>query len=544
MTPAPKLRVTTAHRLSGVVAFFAAIGSLSCVVPDPALPVRPHGAAAARSEPPPQVESDLVQSLVTLGYAALEDGDAAAAEGRFLRALAVAPNASRPRTGLGRAALLRGDSARAQGLFEQVAAADQSAVGARIALAGLVRRLDPARARALLSEAYTVDPLDPVAAAAYAEVTGPAPRHPAPIDVASARDRAAAHPFDLFAAVAWAELALAEAAGSADAKAALEAVSERLFVADLDVASAWRGIELLRAHESAWADRRVVWVHSWADETVRRHVGWRMRLRGLWRGQNEALEPVLGTVYLPATLGEFLAPTASPQLARVHEAWLRDVHSWPSEGILSAFTERPGPKLSGYRLGVAELSGRRLVVRLAPGERDSRTLTHEVLHLYGAVHVRAEVDSLMNPSGDSVTLDRGNHRIAVLLRDRKFRGRGLEVDSFPFVDVDALTSAYEQVLRVNLAFRALGLDRVLEARETSRYYAANLARKEVALDAHFADVASLVGNLLLHQQRLIEAAFFFDGAARLYGPDTRAGAARRERFEEIYRVLKARGEVR
>ena len=58
-------------------------------------------------------------------------------------------------------------------------------------------------------------------------------------------------------------------------------------------------------------------------------------------------------------------------------------------------------------------------------------------------HIRAEVDSLMNPSGESLTLDAANHRIVWLQRARAFRGGGFVRDSFPFVDAAELTKAYD-----------------------------------------------------------------------------------------------------
>jgi hypothetical protein len=492
-------------------------------------------------------ESELVRSLVALAYSALDARELSLAEGRFRRALEIAPGSSAARTGLGRVALLRGDRVAARDWFEAAVGSDARSVRARVALAELEsEERGQSRASQLLAEAIAEAPLDPEAHAAYARLSGPAPRAPVRQTASAARELARAHPYDLWSALQWARLALNEAPSSTAAAEASQALAElagRLWLADVDRRSAEQALRLLHRHHPAWRERRVVWVHVYADETVSGQVGWRMRLRGLWRGQSEGVGALLETSFLPASITRFSARSADSRLASVQVAWGREVGHWPGEGILAAFTERQAPRRGTHQLGVADLMGRRLIVRLAPRETESRTLSHEVLHLYGAVHIRDEVDSLMNPSAGSTVLDAANYRIVRLQRDRRFRGGGFAQNSFPFVDLEELADAYRQLLRVNLAFRALGIERALDAAETSRYHGADLARKEVALDDHLGDVASFVASLFIYQDRLVQAAYFLDGAAHLYGLRTRRGAAAREHFDNVYRVLQARGAV-
>ena len=73
-----------------------------------------------------------------------------------------------------------------------------------------------------------------------------------------------------------------------------------------------------------------------------------------------------------------------------------------------------------------------MAVRLEPREVKSRTLIHEVLHLYGAVHINPDLDSIMTPSGSSLDLDPANRAIIELLRRRRFgTGRSVKPAMIP-----------------------------------------------------------------------------------------------------------------
>jgi len=509
------------------------------------------GCAGAPLEPRPDAtaqrssaeESELVRSLVSLGETALARGDVASAEERFERALALAPGSAAPRLGLARVARRRGDLVAQREWLEQAALQGGAGAAPQIALAGLeveAGRRD--RAMELLAEALERDPEAPSAHAALAGLSGRVSRRPLPGDAEAARRLAQAHPYDLFAALQWARLEAA--ADSAAVDAALDTLADRLWLADGDRASARAGVALLATRRREWVGRRIVWLHLYGDETVRAHEGWQMRLRLLVRGQNEGPGAVLDTVFLPASIAGFAAERASARLESIEREWADGVRRWPRDGVLAAFTERPPPRRPGsFKAGQAELLGRRMIIRLAPGETDSRTLAHEVLHLYGAVHIRDEVDSLMNPAGDSHRLDAANRRIVVLQRERRFGGGGPATDVFPYADVEALTAAYRELLALNLTFRQIGLGRALEAAETSRYHAADIASEEVALDEHFGDVARFIAMLLLYRDRPAEAALFLNGASRLYGRSTPRGREALRNSNDIHRALEARGDL-
>jgi hypothetical protein len=190
----------------------------------------------------------------------------------------------------------------------------------------------------------------------------------------------------------------------------------------------------------------------------------------------------------------------------------------------------------GERLGQAEFLGRRLTVRLEADPSPSRVLLHEVLHLYGAVHVAYDVESIMNPSGESTVLDAMNARIARELRGRSFRD-DLEADVFDVIDLEATTRAYEAALLTNLVLRRAGLAEAIEIAATSRVEAQRAAARVRELDRHLGDVARFVSALLWRGERPAAAASLLETASRLYGWRTVRGQEAAAEAERIWQQL-------
>jgi tetratricopeptide (TPR) repeat protein len=489
------------------------------------------------SVPPPAARPDLAASLVELAERALEAGELATAEDRFARALDADPASTPARVGLGRTALARDDLASAEAHFAAALGRDPAALEARLGLARVARRRGrAAEARAELARVVEADPWRAEVHAELAELTGVAPRTP-PADLEDALRRAREHPYDVAAGLA-AGSALAAAGRSAEAVAQLESI---LWLADLDPGAASAAWVLLVRLDPAWRGRRAVRVDSWADESIRAHPGWRFRLRLAWLAASQALDPLLGVRFLPATLQEFASRDAPASLEAIDAAFRAQVARAPAEGILAAFTERAPPRGRGaQRLGQAEFLGRRLIVRLESEPGASRVLLHEVLHLYGGVHVADDVESLMNPAGGALSLDPLNARIVRELRGRRFHG-ALDPDVFAVVDLEATTRAYEEALRTNLALRRAGLAEAVEDAAGSRVAARRAAARVRELDPHLGDVARFVSRLLWRGGRPASAASLLEVAARLYGPRTPQGRQAGEDAERIWRQLAARG---
>lgn len=492
------------------------------------------GCGTAPSAPAPTAQPDLAASLVELGERALESGELATAWERFERALAADPGSADARVGLGRTALARGDVGAAAPYFAAALDLDPELPEAHLGLGRVARRTGHAAdARAHLLRALEADPWQVAAHVELAELSGPAPRAPA-ADLDAALRRADQHPYDVAAGLA-AGSALAEAGRSAEAARRLESV---LWLADLDPSSARAAWALLTRLDPAWSERRAVPVHSFADESIRAHPGWEFRLRLAWLAVSQALDPVLGVRFLPAAMGVFSSRESSAVLEAIDAAFRAQAGPTAAEGVLAAFTERPPPRRGAQRLGQAEFLGRRMAVRLETQPGPSRVLVHEVLHLYGGVHVADDVESLMNPSGAALVLDPLNARIARELRARRFHG-DLETDVFPFIDLEATTRAYEAALRANLRLRRAGMVEAIEAAATSRYEARRVAGRVRELDPHLGDVARFVSLLLWRDERRASAASLLEVAARLYGPRTAEGRRAARDAERIWKHLLA-----
>ena len=463
----------------------------------------------------PAAARELAASFAALGRAALAKGDLDLAEQRFGRALDVDAEDAGARLGVARVALARQEIGEARRLAEAVLAGDPEHPEALTLLARAeIASGRSAAARPLLEHAVRADPRSPEAHATFAALTGRAPRARA-ADGDATLHLATQHPYD-----PWARLQAARRlAATGQREAAARLLEEGLWLADRDPAASLLGLDLLQRLDPAWAERRVVVVHAYADETVRADPAWAMRLRLLWASLSGALLPALDTVFLPLSLSPFSSEGVGPSLPAIGAAWRASARSLQPRGLLAGFTERPAPRRRGTaRLGQAEYLGRRLLVRLAPGEVESRILIHEVLHVYGAIHLNPEVETIMNPRAASNRLDPVNRDLVGLVRDRRFGPGGIQANVFPFVDQARLADQLLRSLRLNLHFRRLGVLDALEARDTSRFIAADVAREAAEMDPELADVARFVGFLLLEQERLAEAAHMLDVAATLYGP--------------------------
>jgi Tfp pilus assembly protein PilF len=471
---------------------------------------------------------------VTLGEQSRQAGDLEGAEERFERALAADPRSHAAHLGLGRIALARGDLGEAERRFTAAARAEDEAtrLDASLGLARVARRQGRGgEARERLEGILAVDPLRAEAHAALAALTGPAPRGPA--DLAESLRRTRAHPYDLVAALA-ASRALAAAGRHAEATRRLESV---LWLADLDPAAAREVWALLRQLEPSWREWRLVPVHSWADESIRTAPAWRFRLRIVWLRATRALGALLRVRFVPAGFQGFESRATSSSLDAIHDAFTAQVRRVPPEGIVAALTaERPAPAQRSARLGKAEFLGRRLVVRLDEPAASNRVLLHELLHLYGAVHVARDVKSLMNPSGGTETLDPLNAAIVGEIGVRGFRG-DLERDVLDVIDLDATTAAYEEALRANLVMRNAGLTEAAGMANRSPVVARQKARRATELDPHLGDVARFVAMLYLRRDAPASAAFLFEKAARLYGPDTARGRRSAREAERIWETI-------
>jgi tetratricopeptide (TPR) repeat protein len=504
-------------RCRGAAAFLLAVAVLACAgsAPEPATPAPAPRPAAPRGES----GSD---TLLELAEQALERGDLDSAEQRFQRIVTGPSGVVRARVGLGRVALARGEAAAARAHFEQALREDPEALGALVGLAELGAAAGSREAaRELLERAVQADPSRADPHARLAELTGRAP-HVKPRSIDEALGLVLAHPYDPWALL-QAGGRLARVGRVPEAVVLLE---KAVWLADADPASATRALRLLSTLDEDWARRRVIRVHVYADETVRAEAAWRFRLRTVWVAASMALDGILDARFVPFSMRPFHTRDDSDVMEPLLDGLRESTRPAPPQGILAGFTARPVPRRAGrWKQGIAEFLGRRLLVRLAAGETQSRVLAHELLHLFGAVHVVENVESLMNPAGGSLKLDAANYRIVRSTRGRNFERGGFQHSVLPWIDLDATIEAYRRALQVNLAFRKAGIADALSLREHSRYMARREARRATELDPHLADVARMLARLMLADERRAEALMLFELAADLYGRQTTRGRA-------------------
>jgi hypothetical protein len=390
---------------------------------------------------------------------------------------------------------------------------------------------DDARAADLLRRALALEPQRPDVHEQLFQRTGRAPRTAvASLDPVALAE---AHPYD-----PWARLRAGRAERDAGRpEAAVEHWRWALFTADLDPASAQAAfLELARVAKDVRHMAQVP-VHLFADESVRAHAGWRFRLRLSLHAVSRALDPILGTLLVPASIGGFDGEDVGAGLSDLTAAFQRRGRPDPPRGMLVLLTERHAPaRGSSRKLGEAQFLGRRLIARLEEGEIISRVLAHELLHLYGAVHLSERVDSLMNPSGGEWVIRAPNAAILKQTRKRRFGRGGIERNVLPYVDLDATIDAYLSVIRANLVLRRAGIQEVLDDVSTPRARAQRL-RSVAQLDPHLGDVCSFTAKLLWRAQRGPEAVHLFDTAAALYGPRSLEGRAARAQSDRLLQHL-------
>jgi tetratricopeptide (TPR) repeat protein len=447
--------------------------------------------------------------------------------------LAADPRSVRARVGLGRVALAAGDPAAARVHFDAALAVDPGSAEARLGMADTAAG-DPAEARVHLERALSAAPAHPGVHARLAELTGPAP-HPAR-SLPEAVELAGLHPYDP-QALLEAGRRLADAGRGAEAAPVLESV---LALADLDPAAADAAAALLPSVSEAWRARRVVPVHVFLDAPLRSQVGWRFRQRLLWLELSRALDPLLATRFVVVTLSPFDgAPAGTPLAARL-VALMAQTSGLAQDGVFAAFTAEPTvrvERLGDGVHGVADYLGRHMVVRDAPGGSADRVLAHELLHLYGGIHVVDEVDSLMNPDGDSRQVDPLSGAIARALAPRRFGPGGFEANVLPHVELAAAVSAYEQALSTNLAYRESGLAELLGDATAIGPGASFRMQQVTRLDAHLGDVSRFVSRLYWASGRRVESVAMLELASQLYGRQTPEGRAAFARAEGLRRLL-------
>jgi tetratricopeptide (TPR) repeat protein len=473
-----------------------------------------------------------------LAEAALARDEIATAEERFRRELQHRPASARAHVGLGRIALTRADLAGAQEHFAAAASSTDAAPDtlgdALVGLADVaVRQNDPAAAREALTLALARQPWRSDAHVRLADISGAAD-HRAAVSGDAAIVLAEDHPYDPWALLG-AGRALAEIGAD---EAAVESLERAVWLGDLDAQSAAFAVDLLAQLSESWRDRPIVPVHLYADEAIRAEVGWKFRLRTALLSAANGLAGPIGVRLVTVSVSGFDDAGVPSDLESIHAAFTQATGSPPGPGILAAFTARPFPEYRAEtKRGLAEFLGRRLTVRFPPHEWKSRALAHEILHLYGAMHVSDDIESLMNPSGDSLKLDSLSHRTVTAMRWRSFETGRLDQDVLPRVDLHEVIDAYVDVLAANLTFRQLGIDEIVKRGRHLRGAGAVRVHELKRQDPHLADVARIVAALMLSDGRRVEALSLFETAAQLYGRDTRRGAAAARHAEELRQAL-------
>jgi hypothetical protein len=439
--------------------------------------------------------------------------------------------------GRARVAQARGDEERARKWLEEVVVADPGHYDAWLALSAVLEQQgEAAAALAAALRAREADYGRPEAHARVAALTGRAPAIPTDnVDPAQrarlALERAGAHPYDPGANLAAAR-ALMDAG---EDEAAARWLRASWWMADLDPAAGLAAVELLSQVDADWRERRVVPVYTFADDDIRRDDFWKMRMRFVWADLTEALAPLLDTVFVPVAIEPFSSAARDGRLESIRSAvpWGASLSGPP--GLIAIFTERPPrSRRRAWRMGEATFLGRHLTVRLDPSPTTATTtLVHEVLHLYGGVHVSPEYPSILNPRGGAMQLDQPNTRIAQLTRSRRFDGRGIERDVLDHVELEPLAEAFRQALALNLQARRAGLAEALDSAAESRYLAARQVREAAALDEHLGDVSAFMAELMLRLDRRADAVRYLDLATNLYGARSERGRQARARADAL-----------
>jgi len=402
---------------------------------------------------------------------------------------------------------------------------DSKAVEELLRLAEVERRAgNKAAEYAVLARVIEHDSSHSLAHARLAEITGRAPavRTSRPDDLVL---RALQHPYDPKALVAAAEV-LAKR-GSTDQ--AVEYLERAVWLADLDPSAALAAIRRLYVLSAEWQRHRIVPVQLHVDEMIRAQPGWEFQMRALWLSASVMLDSVLETRFVPIAILPLEVGETPNDLDLIHDLFLAETRP-PAEGIFAVVTGRPVPSGDAvYNKGVAEFIGRSLAVRVAPAATRSRVLAHEILHLYGAIHVLKGVESLMNPTGDSLVLDAPNIRIVRSLRDRAFGPGGIEENVLPEIHLGVTVAAYRAALSVNLSLREAEIEEAMRSNDASSDQVAFQVQQATYLDKHLADAAWLVASLMRENGQPADAVRLFELSSQLYGPSTLRGQASAEK---------------
>jgi tetratricopeptide (TPR) repeat protein len=463
----------------------------------------------------------LAETLSRLADDALAKRELVAAQDRYERWAALDPRAAGPHIGLARVAEARGSREDAEGHYRRAVAANPRAVNAWVGLADLVAD-DRRRAVPYLEKALAVDPGHPGAKASLAKLTGRARKRARSLP--EALELAGLHPYDPKALLDAGERLLR--AGRKDEATSVVAL------ADLEPAAARRALTLLPEASRDWRDRRVVAVEVYADSGARAWRGWRFRQRAIWSDLSRALAPVLDTRFVVMRMSELEdAPAGTPLGTLLDVVAARTSGSPP--GIVAAFRGEATPKRPGSKRGVARYLGRHLVVRDAPGEAMGQTLAHELLHLYGGIHILDDLESLMNPSGKSYEVDALNARIVQVMSPRSFGASGLERDVLQHVDLGDAAAAFREALRVNLAFRRMGVVELLGEARRLGPGASRALEAETQLDDHLGDVSHIASRLFWETGERVQAVVMLETAAQLYGARSTRGRLARAQAEQL-----------
>ncbi len=487
------------------------LGALACA----------SGPPAPTPAPPVASESSLTRTLADQGEKALEAGDLDTAQRRFERALEAESHSVLALTGLGKTAAARAATTEAIDYFERALTLAPQDAEARLGLARAFRSAgETLAARLQLEAALQEGNPAPVFQFELAALTGPAPKG-RPADLAEALRVANAHPLDpraLVNAGDWASRAGKQ-------RAALHLFETALWLTHLDPDAGGNAFARLQAMDPAWRERRLVLVHCWADETVRSDPAWRFRLLRLFQNLSLDAAPMIDTLFVPVSMSPFTTAGTYPSLAAMEAQLSAQVRTPPARGIIAGFTERPPPPRGSRRLGQAEFLGRRMFLRLETEELRSHVLAHEMLHLYGGIHVSPEFESIMNPAGDSYSLDPLNTAIFRAMRNRRFERGGIEENVLPWIDTEETARAYAHGLQVNLGFRRVGMLEAKNELQESRFLAAARAQEARQLDDHLGDVARFLSHLRWREEKKSTSVQLLELSAKLYGIDSSKGRA-------------------
>ncbi len=509
------------------------VAGLACSTPQTSTLPEDSTADKAQTE---SSDTSLSQVLIQRGEVALARGGNEEARNRFQRALQAAPHSAGAHAGLGKVAYAEGDDTAAIPLFRKAIELDPELADARLGLVRCLRRQgDKKAARAELEKAFALNLRTPALQQEFAEVSGAAPRRlikNAKEAIQLARD----YPFDPWAVVTAGEVASV----SGQPQIAVNYFESALWLAMANPQFGEIAFNKLQGLSEEWRKRRLVPVHIWADETIRADSAWKFRAIHLFRNLSHDSDAMVKTIFLPISSQGFESGNGFPTLSNIEQRFRESTPGVPGYGIVIILTERVPPKIPGesWRLGQAQFLGRVMTVRLKPGELRSRVLVHELLHLYGGIHISPEAESIMNPSGDSYKLDPINASIFSNMRNRQFTSQGIQQNIFPWIDLREAAKNYERGLRLNLGFRNAGMIEARNDLTESPFVAAQRAQKAQQLDEHLISISKFLADIYLVQGKKAKAIETLRLTQQLQGPNSSAGQKTQAHIQRIESNLK------